>query len=145
MYFKKMKKPSTPYEHTSNKVPAVVVVVAVTMMKSGRHDHHCLYSYFILANFIKSICTSKSLISINNHRKKNFLLFKGFFSKFSVYWACDDNCCSVLLNDRVLSLYKIRSSFFPAFYFFTQLRGSKKIITNNASRMVQLMLIYTTN
>lgn len=75
MYFKKMKKPSTPYEHTSNKVAAVVVVVAVTMMMSGRHDHHCLYSYFILTNFIKSICTSKSLISINNHTKKQFLAF----------------------------------------------------------------------
>lgn len=77
MYFKKMKKPSTPYEHISNKVAAVVVVVAVTMMMmmSGRHNHHCLYSYFILTNFIKSICTSKSLISINIHRKKQFLAF----------------------------------------------------------------------
>lgn len=142
--------PSTPCKQTPNEIVAVVEIVVeilITMM-SQKHHHCCFYSYFILINKKKK----KNLSTFLNHsfpiilpeKKKKSCFLKGF-SKFSVYWAYDDNCCSVLLNDRVLSPHKIRSSFFSAFYFFTQLRGSKKIITNNAWRMAQLMLIYTTN
>lgn len=94
-----------------------------------------------ITHFRNLNCISKPLSS----RKMSWFFCFIVISKFSGHWAYNYNCWPTLANDRFFNFYKTRSSFFPAFYLFTQCTDSKKIITNNAWRMVQLMLIYTTN
>lgn len=117
--------------------------------KNSSNSHYSLRSV-LCQQPQKSHAVSEKLIVLLCHlvlgKKKISVLFRFMvLSRFSVYWAYNNNCYSILPNDRPFDFYQIRNGFFPALYFFTQLRGSKNIITNNSSRMVQLMLIYTTN